>query len=156
MKLAESTEWVLHATTALAMLDADATASAAQLAEHYGVPAAYLAKQLQALTRAGLLAATTGPRGGFRLARPASDITLLDIVEAVDGRSPFYVCREIRQRGRGAVPKEQCRRACSLAAAMAEAERAWRDSLAATTVADIVAGLPRGTAPRTRALLARG
>ena len=42
MKLPESTEWVLHAATALAQLDPGAAASAAQLAEHYGLPVAYL------------------------------------------------------------------------------------------------------------------
>jgi Rrf2 family protein len=155
VKLPESTEWLLHAVTSLAQLDDGAAVTAAQLAEHYDVSAAYLAKQLQALVRAGVLAATTGPLGGFRLARPAEQVTLLHIVEAVDGSSPFYRCNEIRRRGRGAAPPEQCRKTCALAARMYEAEAAWRASLRAVTVADIVAGLPRGVPRRTRALLAR-
>jgi Rrf2 family protein len=155
VKLPESTEWVLHAVTSLAQLEPGGTASTTQLAAHYDVPAPYLAKQLQALVRAGVLGATTGPRGGFRLARPPEQITLLQIVEAVDGASPFYVCNEIRQHGRGAVPPEQCRQACGIAARMAQAEQAWRQSLAAVTVADIVGSLPRGLPERTRALLAR-
>jgi Rrf2 family protein len=153
MKLPESTEWVLHAVTSLAQVGPGSAVSAAQLAAHYDVPAGYLAKQLQALVRAGLLSATTGPRGGFRLARPADQITLLQVVEAVDGTSPFYTCNEIRQRGRGAVPPEQCRRTCSIAARRAAAEAAWRRSLARVTVADIVGSLPRGIPERTRALL---
>jgi len=155
VKLPESTEWVVHATASLAQLGPGDTASAAQLAEHYDVPAAYLAKQLQALVRAGVLAAVTGPRGGFRLARPAEQITLLQVIEAVDGTSPFYVCNEIRQRGRGAVPPEQCLRACGIAARMAEAEAAWRQSLATVTITDIVSSLPPGLPDRTRALLTR-
>ncbi|HUN31018.1 MAG TPA: Rrf2 family transcriptional regulator [Trebonia sp.] len=155
MKLPESTEWALHTTASLAQLGPGATVSAAQLAEHYDLPAAYLAKQLQALVRAGVLAATTGPRGGFRLARPAREITMLQVVEAVDGTSPFYTCNEIRQRGRGAVPPEECRTTCGLAAQMAQAEAAWRQSLGAVTIADIVASLPRGIPERTQALLAR-
>ena len=155
MKLPESTEWALHCVASLAQLDAGAAASAAQLAEHFDLPPAYLAKQLQALVRAGVLLAATGPRGGFRLARPAADVTLLQIVEAVDGSSPFYQCNELRQRGRGAAPPEQCRRTCSIAASMAAAESAWRASLAAVTVADIVDGLPRGVPQRTRSLLTR-
>jgi len=146
---------MLHCVTSLALLERGRAASAAQLAEHYDVPAAYLAKQLKALVRAGVLSATTGPSGGFRLARPAEQVTLLNVVEAVDGASSFYVCREIRQRGRGAAPPEQCRRTCALAARMAEAEAAWRTTLAGVTIADIVAGLPRGTPARTRALLTR-
>jgi DNA-binding IscR family transcriptional regulator len=102
-----------------------------------------------------VLVAATGPRGGFRLARPAGEITLLQIVEAVDGGSPFYQCNELRQRGRGASPPEQCRRTCGIAARMYEAEAAYRDSLAGVTIADIVAGLPRGVPQRTRRLLAR-
>ena len=155
MKLAESTEWVLHTVASLAQLGPGGTASAAQLAEHYDVPAGYLAKQLQALVRGGVLSAVTGPRGGFRLARPAEQITLLQIVEAADGTSPFYTCNEIRQRGRGAVPPEQCRTTCGIAARMAEAETAWRESLTTVTVADIVGSLPAGTPERTRELLGR-
>ena len=155
MKLPESTEWVLHATASLAQLDPGSAASAAQLAEHYGLPAAYLAKQLQALVRAGVLSAITGPRGGFRLARPADQITMLQVVEAVDGGSSFYRCNEIRQKGRAATPPEQCGEACGLAARMAVAEAAWRESLRTVTIADVVASLPPGVPERTRALLAR-
>jgi Rrf2 family protein len=155
VKLPESTEWILHAVTSLAQLGPGGTASAAQLAEHYDVPGAYLAKQLQGLVRAGVLIAATGPRGGFRLARPPEEITMLQVVEGVDGTSPFYTCNEIRQRGRGAVPAEECRQACGLAARMAQAQAAWRESLAAVTIADVVESLPAGLPERTRALLTR-
>ncbi|TQS25631.1 Rrf2 family transcriptional regulator [Microbispora sp. KK1-11] len=154
MKLPASTEWVLHCAATLAQLEPGVTASAAQLAEYYDVPAPYLAKQLQALVRAGVLGAMTGPRGGFRLARAASDITLLQIVEAVDGASSPYECREIRQQGRGALPPEDCRRICVIAEKMAEAHRAWRSSLAGVTLADILGELPSGAPARTRSRLA--
>jgi Rrf2 family protein len=153
VKLPVSTEWVLHCATTLAQLEPDATASATQLAQYYDLPAPYLAKQLQALVRAGVLAASTGPRGGFRLARPAAEITLLQIVEAVDGSSSPYECREIRRRGRGALPPEECERICVLAEKMAEAHQAWRRSLAAVSLADILAELPPSAPARTRSLL---
>jgi Rrf2 family protein len=155
MKLPESTEWVLHVAAALAQLDPGVAVSAAQLAEHYDLPVAYLAKQLQALVRAGVLTASTGPRGGFRLARPADQVTMLQVVEAVDGGSSFYTCNEIRQKGRAAAPPERCREMCGLAAKMAEAEAAWRASLAAVTIADVVATLPSDVPESTRALLTR-
>jgi Rrf2 family protein len=153
VKLPVSTEWVLHCATTLAQLQPGATASAAQLAAYYDLPAPYLAKQLQALARAGVLAATTGPRGGFRLARAASDITLLQLVEAVDGAAAPYECREIRQPGRGALPPEDCRQTCILAQKMAEAHDAWRHSLAAVTLADILATLAPSAPARTRSRL---
>jgi Rrf2 family protein len=150
VKLPVSTEWLLHCATTLAQLEPGATASATQLAEYYDLPAPYLAKQLQALVRTGVLAATTGPRGGFRLARPAAEITLLHIVEAVDGAASPYECREIRQRGRGALPPEDCRNTCVLAQKMADAHDAWRHSLMAVTLADILAELPPTAPARTR------
>ncbi|MFI7448847.1 RrF2 family transcriptional regulator [Nonomuraea sp. NPDC049714] len=150
MKLPVSTEWALHCATTLAQLDPGASASTTQLAQYYDLPAPYLAKQLKALVKAGALAATTGPRGGFRLARPASEITLLQLVEAVDGTSPPYECREIRRRGRGALPPEECRSTCVLAEKMAQAHEAWRRSLAAVTLADILDSLPASAPARTR------
>lgn len=153
MKLPASTEWVLHCATTLAQLEPGATASAAQLAEYFDLPAPYLAKQLQALVRVGVLTATTGPRGGFRLARPASEITLLDIVEAVDGGRSPYECREIRRQGAGALPAADCRNTCILAQKMADAHEAWRQTLATDTLADIVAALPAAAPARTRSLL---
>ncbi|MGW5973586.1 RrF2 family transcriptional regulator [Streptomyces sp. NPDC055186] len=150
MKLPVSTEWLLHCATSLAQLETGATASAAQLARYFDLPAASLAKQLQALVKAGVLAATTGLRGGFRLARPASEITLLQIVEAVDGTSSPYECREIRQQGQGALPAEECRNPCVLAEKMAEAHEAWRHNLAATSLAEIIAALPPSAPSRTR------
>lgn len=153
MKLPVSTEWVLHCAATLALLGPGATASAAQLAEYYDLPAPYLAKQLQALTRAGILAATTGPRGGFRLGRPTDEVTLLQIVEAVDGAAAPYECREIRQQGRGALPAEQCRTPCALARAMKDAHDAWRASLAGVSLASIIATLPPTAEGHARARL---
>ena len=49
-------------------------------------PAPYLAKHLQAMSRAGILESVQGPGGGYRLARPAAEISVLDVVEAIDGR----------------------------------------------------------------------
>ncbi len=141
---------MLHCATTLAQLDAGESASTAQLAEYYDLPAPYLAKQLKALVRAGLLAAAPGPGGGFRLARPPAGITLLEIVEAVDGTSAPYECREIRQQGKGALPADECRRTCVLAVKMADAHRAWQDSLAAVTLADILTQIPPTAPARTR------
>ncbi|MFV8053273.1 RrF2 family transcriptional regulator [Mycobacterium sp. 48b] len=155
MKLPVATEWALHCATSLAQLEPGTTAAAADLAEYFDLPAAYLAKQLQALTRAGVLAATTGPRGGFRLGRSPVEITLLQIVEAVDGASPPYECREIRRQGRGALPASWCRHECILAVKMADAHQAWRASLDGVTLADILGDIPAAAPARTRKLLGR-
>ena len=55
-----------------AQRDGAGCGDATRLAEYHGVPAPYLAKHLQALSRAGIVESSPGPRGGYRLARPAA------------------------------------------------------------------------------------
>src|SRR5919197_900673 len=68
MKLSEGVEWALHCCTVLALVPEDRALPAARLAEFHGVPTAYLAKHLQALSRAGVIESVPGQRGGYRLA----------------------------------------------------------------------------------------
>ena len=84
MKLSDGVEWGVHVCTVLAVLPPDAALPAPRLAEYHGVPSAYLAKHLQALARAGVLETVKGPRGGYRLARPPAEITVLEVVEAIE------------------------------------------------------------------------
>jgi Rrf2 family protein len=154
MRLPEGVEWALHCTWLLTVArDRDAL-SARRLAEFYGLPEAYLAKLLKTLVRAGLLSATSGPRGGFRLARAPGDITVADVVEAVEGPSPLFHCTEIRQRGPVPLTGEACRRPCGIAQVMDRAERAWRQELAATTIADLVDSSGSGAVTRVGSWLA--
>lgn len=140
--MSEGVEWAVHCCTVLAFVPDDGALPAARLAEFHGVAPAYLAKHLQALVRAGICVSVPGPRGGFRLARPPAEITLLDITLAVDGEETAFRCSEIRQRGPAAQDDPACyRTACSIARAMWRAEEAWRAELRATTLADIGAGL---------------
>ncbi|HET9730240.1 MAG TPA: Rrf2 family transcriptional regulator, partial [Acidimicrobiia bacterium] len=66
MRLSDGVEWGVHACTVLAVLGSDQSLSAAKLAEYHGVPAAYMAKHLQALARGGVLETAKGARGGYR------------------------------------------------------------------------------------------
>ena len=132
---------MLHSCTVLAALPDGQSLPAAKLAEFHGVPPAYLAKHLQAAAAAGIVASVAGPRGGYRLARPAAAIPLLDVVVAVDGDDTAFRCSEIRQRSPVDSPPEAFARPCGIARAMWRAEDAWRAELRATTVADLLAEL---------------
>jgi Rrf2 family protein len=147
MKLSDGVEWGVHACVLLAVLPTDAALPAARLAEYHGVPSAYLAKHLQALARAGVLETVKGPRGGYRLARPAAGITVLDVVEALDGHEPAFRCTEIRRRGPSAAPARDYRTPCGIHRVFNDADDAWRSMLAATTIADLVVGVVQ-EAPR--------
>jgi Rrf2 family protein len=63
----------------------DAGVQAGDVARSLNLPAAYAAKVLTQLARANILRSDRGPRGGFRLFKPADSIDLLEIIEAVDG-----------------------------------------------------------------------
>jgi Rrf2 family protein len=137
MQMNEGVEWAAHCTAILAALPAGVALPSVRLAEYHGIPAPYLAKSLQALTRAGIVESTTGRVGGYRLGRPASDISLLDIVHAIEGDETFFRCTEIRRRGPSRVAARAYTPTCGIAAAMWRAERAWQDELRAVTIADI-------------------
>ena len=154
MKLPEGVEWALHCTWLLAAARPDEALPARRLAEYYDLPEAYLAKLLKALVRAGLLTATSGPRGGFRLARPAEQISVADVVEAVEGPGPLFHCTEIRQRGPVPLTGTACRTPCGIAQVMQRAERSWRAELAAVTIADLVHTAGTGAASRASQWLA--
>lgn len=154
MKLPEGVEWALHCTWLLTLARDGDPLPARRLAEFYGLPEAYLAKLLKALVRAGLLTAASGPRGGFRLARPPGEITVADVVEAVEGRSALFQCTEIRQRGPVPLTGAACRVPCGIAQVMHRAEQAWRQELAATTIAGLVAASGDGAVTRVSTWLA--
>jgi Rrf2 family protein len=147
MKMSGGVEWGLHCCVVLS--GAGEPVPAAKLAEFHDVSPSYLAKQLQLLSRAGLVRSALGQSGGYVLTRPASDITVLDVVEAIDGAEPAFRCTEVRQRGPLATPPSRCTTPCSIARVMADADHAWRESLRAVTIADLVTDVARTNSPDT-------
>ena len=141
MRLSEGVEWGLHSATLLAFLPPGVAMPAAKLAEYHGVPETYLAKHLQALSRAGVVESVHGPRGGYRLARPADDITVLDVVEAIDGEEAAFRCTEIRRRGPTALPDSAYRGRCGIDAVMLQADAAWRRELRTRSIGEVVRSL---------------
>lgn len=82
--LSQTTGYAIQALSILDRAGARRTL-ARHIAHRTGIPQAYLSKLLHALGRSGLISTKRGYRGGFVLARPAPEITLMDIVEAVEG-----------------------------------------------------------------------
>lgn len=138
MKLGDGVEQAIHSVAMMAGLSPEGVLSAAALAEFHGVSASYLLKHLQALSGAGIVRTLSGPRGGYRLARPPAEITLLDIVAAVEGPGPAFRCNEIRRRGPDPLPSHLLTKPCSINAAMLRAENAYRAELRRVSIADIL------------------
>ncbi|MEV8314860.1 Rrf2 family transcriptional regulator [Streptomyces sp. NPDC059900] len=145
MKLSGGVEWALHCCVVLTA--ATEPVPAARLAQLHDVSPSYLAKQMQALSRADLVKSVQGKTGGYVLTKPAADIAVLDVVQAVDGASPAFVCTEIRQRGPFGTPPDDCTKACPIARAMSAADAAWRASLREVSIADLVGTVEQDSGP---------
>ncbi|MFD2058538.1 RrF2 family transcriptional regulator [Mesorhizobium calcicola] len=149
MKLGEGVEAAIHCAAMLAGVDGDATISGAAMAEAFGLSPSYLLKHLNMLSAARILESVSGPAGGYRLARPAERITLLDIVLAVEGREPAFRCGEIRRNGPVRLDASAYVKLCGINVAMLKAERAYRAALAEAKLSDIVAEYMTDADPRS-------
>ena len=136
-------EYGLHCLLYLTAPAPDAQAPGVRdLAELQGVPAEYLAKVFTKLSKAGLVVATEGARGGFALARPAQDISFLDVVQAIDGDKALFECREIRQRCavfESDAPVWATSGVCSIHAIILSAEKRMKDELASHSLQELAA-----------------
>lgn len=82
--ISQTIEYALRAMTMLAAAPVGTSETSESIATRTKVPQGYLSKVLRDLVVAGLISSQRGPNGGFTLARLASQVSLLDIVEAVD------------------------------------------------------------------------
>jgi len=135
-----NTEYALHCLLYLIPLRAGETLSARDLAELQGISPSLVAKLFTKLQKAGLVSAQEGLRGGFSLARPAEAISMLAVMDAVEGRKKLFDCKEIRANFilfGGCAPDWARRGVCDIHAEMLNAERAMRAVLAGRSIADL-------------------
>ena len=91
LRMPEAVSLGLHAAVALAEVR-DRPVSARELAARFGASEAHLAKVLQRLVKEGIVRSTRGPKGGFRLNRPADEVSLLEVYEAIEGPVEPWGC----------------------------------------------------------------
>jgi len=87
LKISQKTEYALRAMIELAE-HTDTRTSAREISERQHIPLRFLEQQLGALAKAGLVESFRGAGGGCRLAKDAADVTVADVVDAIEG--PFY------------------------------------------------------------------
>ncbi|MER9304516.1 Rrf2 family transcriptional regulator [Mesorhizobium sp. M0496] len=149
MKLGEGVEAAIHCAAMLAGVEGNSTMAASAMAEAFGLSPSYLLKHLNMLSAARILESVSGPAGGYRLARPAERISLLDIVLAVEGREPAFRCGEIRRNGPVRLDASAYVKPCGINAAMLKAEKAYRAALAEAKLSDIVSEYMTDADPRS-------
>lgn len=133
MRLTARSEYGLLAMIDIAGAYPDGPTSARGISERQSIPVKFLEQLLVALRRAGLVSAVRGARGGFVLTAEPASITVLDVVEALEGPLAPTMCES--ERG------STCGRsgACAAAVVWNRATMALRDVFASTSLAELVA-----------------
>jgi Rrf2 family protein len=85
MQITRQADYAVRAVTYLAQMGSERRAATSQIAQEQRIPPSFLAKIVSQLSVAGLLQTSRGARGGVSLARDPAEITLLEVVEAIDG-----------------------------------------------------------------------
>lgn len=92
LRLTNAADYAVRAMIHIACLPESAVALRGDVARTYNIPLSFMAKILGLLVRAGLLHSSRGLHGGYALARPASEINLLEVIEAVEGPLALTDC----------------------------------------------------------------
>ncbi len=128
--LGKKGDYSVRAVLDLAIYHRRGRRKAQEIAASMRIPEKYLARILADLVHSGLISATAGPGGGYELRRPPSQICLLDVVEAAEGRIELQDCV---LRGRPCGSSGQC----AVHQAWSEAQEAMARRLRRTTFAEI-------------------
>jgi Rrf2 family protein len=131
LELTRRGDYAVRAMLALAVSDVEPWLSANRISTSMVIPERFLPRVLRDLARAGLVEARTGRTGGYRLRRPATSITVFDVISAVE---PEDEDRRCIMRGIPCDPNGRC----AVHDTFDEARRAMQGRLAATTLADLV------------------
>jgi Rrf2 family protein len=129
VRISEAASLALHTMALLAREDHRRLATQ-EIAERLGASSHHLAKVMQRLIKAGLVESVRGPRGGFQLRKPAAEIKVLDIYEAIEGCLMEDGCL---------LGKEVCdaKRECVLGDLVRKVNEVLRERLQATTLAEL-------------------
>ena len=131
LELTKRADYAIRTVLALARAADNERLSVRQGAADHRVPVRFLPQVMRDLVRAGLVDGTVGRAGGYRIAKPAAEISLLDVVEAVEGDSRRRVC--ILRGGPCALDG-----VCDVHAVFAAAQDDVLQRLRATTVAAVI------------------
>lgn len=137
MQITRQTEYAIHTMLELSRAPFGELVPTRTIAERRDIPEGFLKKTIQLLARAGLVLTQRGTQGGVRLARPGGEITLVDVITAIEGPLAINVCLE---------PGNQCpnKGTCQVHRVFGRVQRAMVDELQRHTFADMVEMEKRG------------
>ena len=124
MKYSQATNYALHTMLYFVALPVGATIGVHRLAELQSLSPTYLSKILTKLVKAGIIASTPGVNGGYRLTRNKADLSLLEVIHAIEGTASLFHCGD--QQG------------CLIQEVMTQAEQQMEDSLKERKLVELV------------------
>jgi Rrf2 family protein len=132
MLVTRKTDYAVRCVLYLAQAN-EQIANVTEVSRTMHIPKTFLAKIFQKLTKAGLVESIRGMNGGFRLAKKPSDISLLDVMDAVQGPLCINVC---------AVDSRKCNRSatCAVHPVWVELRKDINKRLREQTIAQLIAG----------------
>lgn len=145
LRFSRSADYGLRAALEVALAADGDLVTRHAIAGSVKAPASVLAQSLASLVRGGVLHAQAGPRGGYRLARPADEISVHEVVVAIDGE---------QRRQRCVLHEGVCSSSgpCPFHAVLVEAQECFVDVLRRTSLADVIAAAPGRAEPTAGAL----
>ncbi len=131
MQLSQSTEYAIHSLFYLAVNNSRQTVLVSEVAKAQNISESYLAKIFQSLVKAGLVRSYRGAKGGYHLAMPTKEVTLKDIIQAIEGNTPIFTCDHDRRDCDFAVD-------CLISSTMKKAEKKMYEIFEEVTLEDLV------------------
>ncbi|USG68403.1 Rrf2 family transcriptional regulator [Brevibacillus ruminantium] len=98
MQFSKSTDYALHALLHLAHSEHRHNIGIRELSATLGVSDSYLSKIMSKLRQDGIVRAVPGVNGGYELARPAEQITFLDVIQVIEGRQQLFECSNLNSQ----------------------------------------------------------
>ncbi|MFB1051198.1 Rrf2 family transcriptional regulator [Paraliobacillus sp. JSM ZJ581] len=137
MQYSKATNYALHTMVFLALIPKEKTIGVRPLAEFQKVSPTYLSKVLTKLVKSGFIQSTPGVKGGYQLMKDATDITLLEIIHAIEGSATLFNCRLNNN-------DLHHNHDCLIQEVMEEAEMKMENYLKEQTLEDIVKQVDKG------------
>lgn len=139
MKFSVGVEYALHCLLYMVDIDENTSITTKDLATFQGISESYLSKIYTKLSKSNLIKSVPGVKGGYSLAKPASEISFWDVVIAVEGDDRFFQCGEIRQNNilldKDNLPDSYTKCPCLIKVVMNEAENEMKKYLEHKTLA---------------------
>jgi Rrf2 family protein len=129
LRISRKIDYALRAMIYLASISPEAVVPFREIARQMLVPEDFLAKILKTLVDEGMVRSARGPHGGYTLARPAADISFLEVIEAVEGPVALNVCLD--DDGCGNSPH------CTMAAVWRQGQEKMLEVYRASKLADL-------------------